>query len=221
MDAKTSDEASGNALQVPEPAHLRRESSETTIQDDTDTDSELEATELRQWNRNVHSTLPPISHVISPGKPIVHWYDPIKKFWRHQIRISVPHDDCRDHLANERTFLGFLRTSVALSMMGIVVAQFWRLEHSIDPSEVFGYYILSKPLAGILQGAALCVILIGGFRFWRQQSAMAIGKVHAGGWELTALGVGAFLVGQRLAAINQVIVLTSFCSCYLCYLPYT
>ena len=197
MDNKPTDEASGDIVQFPPPAHLRRESSATTIRDDTDTDSELEATELRRLSHDIHGTLQPISHVLSPGNPMIHWHDPIRKFWRHQVRISVPHDDCRDHLANERTFLGYLRTSVALSMMGIVVAQFCRLEHSLNPSEVFGFFILSKPLAATLQSAALSVTLTGCFRFWRQQSAMAIGKVYAGGWEVTATGIGAFLVGYN------------------------
>lgn len=197
MDAKPSDEASGNTLQVPERAHLPQESVESSFHHETDSDSSLEATELRDLNHDVRSSLPRLSHVLSPGNPMVLWYDPIKKFWRHQIRISVPHADCRDHLANERTFLGFLRTSLALSIMGIIVAQFMRLEHTMHPDKAFGYFILSKPLAAILQGAALCTTLLGACRFWRQQSAMAIGKAHAGGWEITALGAGTLLVGQK------------------------
>lgn len=98
MDAKPADEASGDALQIPEPAHVRRESYESTIHDESESDDELEATELRQLSHDLTATLQPISHILSPGKPMIHWYDPIRKFWRHQIRISVPHDDCRDHL---------------------------------------------------------------------------------------------------------------------------
>lgn len=101
MDSEPADEAVGDVISVPEAAHIRRdshESYETTLQDETDSDSELEATELRRLSREIHSTLQPISHILSPGKPMIHWYDPIKKLWRHQIRISVPHDDCRDHL---------------------------------------------------------------------------------------------------------------------------
>ena len=96
--------------------------------------------------------------------------------------------------ANERTFLGYLRTSVTLSMMGIITAQLYRLEHSPEPSKVFGYYVLSKPLAAIFQTSALFMILLGGIRFWRQQSAMAIGKVYAGGWEINVIAIGMLLV---------------------------
>ena len=69
-------------------------------------------------------------------------------------------------------------------MLGVVIAQLLRLERSISPSPVFGFFITSKPLAGLFQGAALGVILLGAIRYLRQQSAMARGKVHAGGWEI-------------------------------------
>ncbi|KAK5171946.1 uncharacterized protein LTR77_003583 [Saxophila tyrrhenica] len=188
-----------STVHEPEPAHIDEQRRES--------DDELEATELRQMRGDKPARL---SRVITPGKPLVHWYDPVKKFWRHQIRISVPHVDCRDHLANERTFLGYLRTSVALSMIGAVIAQLYRLQHRPNPDDVFGYYVLSKPLAGIFQGAALIVVLLGGIRFWRQQNAMAIGKVHAGGFELIGSGIlslvllfGVFIIHVALDAYKE------------------
>jgi hypothetical protein len=79
-------------------------------------------------------------------------------------------------------------------MIGIMIAQLYRLQHRSDPDDVFGYFVLSKPLSVILQSAALAVSLLGGFRFWRQQSAMAVGRVHAGGWEFIGTGVLALVV---------------------------
>ena len=79
-------------------------------------------------------------------------------------------------------------------MLGTVIAQLYRLQHAPDPSHVFGYYVLSKPLSVVFQASALAMVLLGGIRFWRQQSAMAIGKVHAGGWEIFTIAVGSFLV---------------------------
>ncbi len=79
-------------------------------------------------------------------------------------------------------------------MMGIMIAQLYRLDHRPDPSKVYGYFVLSKPLSAIFQSAALCMVLIGATRFFRQQNAMALGKVHAGGWEIVATGLGFFLV---------------------------
>ena len=99
--------------------------------------------------------------------------------------------------ANERTYLGYLRTSVILSMIGIFIAQFYRLQHGPDPHGTFGYYALGKPLSVIFQCAALLTALLGGWRFWRQQSAMARGKVHAGGWEILSLGAAVLVVSAH------------------------
>ncbi|KAF2235006.1 hypothetical protein EV356DRAFT_500928 [Viridothelium virens] len=79
-------------------------------------------------------------------------------------------------------------------MLGIIVAQLFRLQHSLDPSRTFGYFVLGKPLAAILECVAMITALIGAHRFWRQQTAMRRGTCWAGGWEIVALGVGAAVV---------------------------
>ena len=79
-------------------------------------------------------------------------------------------------------------------MTGVMIAQLYRLQHRENPSPVFGYFVLSTPLSMIFQSAALIMILLGCIRFWRQQSAMAVGKMHAGGWELIVIAIGSFLV---------------------------
>lgn len=81
--------------------------------------------------------------------------------------------------------------------MGTMIAQLFRLQHREHPSKIYGYFVLSRPLSMIFQFAALIMILLGGIRFWRQQSAMAIGRVHAGGWEIIAVAVGSFSVSQK------------------------
>lgn len=106
MENHPTGEAADNTIHVPEPAHVH-ESYEPAFSPDTDTDTdtddeELEATELRELSDNARSGMPPVSHVLSPGKPINRWDDKLRRFWRHQIRISVPHDDCRDHLGKLR-----------------------------------------------------------------------------------------------------------------------
>ncbi|EGP87391.1 uncharacterized protein MYCGRDRAFT_93582 [Zymoseptoria tritici IPO323] len=159
-------EASGDipSIPEPEPAHLHSGDS---------SDDEREATELRDvWRPAVRRNVRP-----------AHWYDGLQRWWKRNVYLSVPHVDCRDHL-------GYLRTSLALSIMGIIIAQFWRLQHAPNPNPVFGYFIVSVPLAAILQVAALCTALLGGIRFWRQQTAMARGKVWAGGWETMVIGCG-------------------------------
>jgi uncharacterized membrane protein YidH (DUF202 family) len=89
--------------------------------------------------------------------------------------------------ALERTFLGYLRTSVALAMMGVITAQLFRLQHSVNPNPSLGFFVLGIPLAVIFIGTAIVVLLLGAFRFWKQQNALARGKIHVGGWEINTI----------------------------------
>ena len=97
-------------------------------------------------------------------------------------------------LALERTFLGYLRTSLALCMISVIIAQLFRLQHVQNPDKVFGFFVLGIPLACICIGAAIVVLVLGAYRCWRQQNAILRGKVHAGGWDLNAIGLIVVLV---------------------------
>jgi uncharacterized membrane protein YidH (DUF202 family) len=103
------------------------------------------------------------------------------------------------YVANERTFLGYLRTSLALSMTAVIISQLFRLQHTESPNKTLGYYVLGTPLACVCIVAATIVLLLGSYRFWRQQNAMLRGKVHAGGWELNVVGITIFMVYYILA----------------------
>ncbi|EMC94954.1 hypothetical protein BAUCODRAFT_123447 [Baudoinia panamericana UAMH 10762] len=83
-----------------------------------------------------------------------------------------------------------MRTSVALSMLSITIAQLYRLQPSVPATPAFGFFALSKPLAAIFQAAAITVSLLGASRFYRQQHAMAVGKVRVRGWEVWVICVG-------------------------------
>lgn len=97
--------------------------------------------------------------------------------------------------ALERTFLGYLRTSLALSMLGVIIAQLFRLNHSASPDPVLGFFVVGVPLATVCNATAMVVIVLGAYRFWRQQSAMVRGKIYAGGWEILTIGALIALVG--------------------------
>lgn len=88
----------------------------------------------------------------------------------------------------ERTYLGYLRTSLGLAVLGVVVAQLFRLQHVANPNSKFGFYVLGKPIAGLFIATAILVILLGAFRFWRQQNAIVRNKIHAAGWEVYTTG---------------------------------
>jgi uncharacterized membrane protein YidH (DUF202 family) len=90
--------------------------------------------------------------------------------------------------ALERTFLAYLRTSQAFALLGIFVAQLFRLQHAPNPDPVLGYYVVGKPLACICHGAAIFTLLFGACHWYRQQAAMLRGKVHSGSFEIKAVG---------------------------------
>jgi uncharacterized membrane protein YidH (DUF202 family) len=109
-----------------------------------------------------------------------------------------------DHTsALERTFLGYLRTSLILVMTGILTAQLFHLQHSSTPNPHFGFYKVGKPLAATFICMAIVVVLIGAIRFWRLQRALVRGKAMAGGWEV---GLVMVLMGLLLLGTFGVVV---------------
>jgi uncharacterized membrane protein YidH (DUF202 family) len=83
-------------------------------------------------------------------------------------------------------------------MTGVIIAQLFRLQHSINPNPSIGFFVLGVPLAAMFIGAALLVVLVGAYRFWKQQHAMVRGKVHAGGWEIVGIMVLSLMVSGVL-----------------------
>jgi uncharacterized membrane protein YidH (DUF202 family) len=84
--------------------------------------------------------------------------------------------------ALERTYLAYVRTSLALAVTGVTIAQLFRLAGSITPGQK--PLAPGLPLAACFIISAMLVVLLGAVRFWRQQTAMARGKVWAGGFEI-------------------------------------
>ncbi|KAJ5761246.1 hypothetical protein N7520_008402 [Penicillium odoratum] len=118
----------------------------------------------------------------------------ICRFWTHHVTLTVPHKNNRDHYALERTFLAYIRTSVVIAMQGVVIAQLFRLQRSSSSEDRLKFYQVGIPLAVACHSVAVIVALIGAYRFWRQQTAISKGKVHAGGWELNSVGILLFAV---------------------------
>lgn len=82
-------------------------------------------------------------------------------------------------------------------MLGTLIAQLLRLQHSANPEPTIGFYEIGVPLATACNGVAAIVVLLGAYRFWRQQNALARGKVYAGGWEVVGIGLLVLLVGYH------------------------
>ncbi|KAL5447688.1 hypothetical protein PMIN07_001810 [Paraphaeosphaeria minitans] len=115
------------------------------------------------------------------------WYDGAVRFWTSNVSVGIEEGAHRDHLALERTFLGYLRTSLALAVTGVVVAQLFRLQHASSPNLHIGFFVLGVPLAASFIALGILVLLLGALRFWRQQAALVRGRVWVGGWEVLAI----------------------------------
>jgi hypothetical protein len=90
--------SSQDVVQVSEPelAHTR----EPVV--DSASENEREATELRSVTPGRQSARQRSRVLSPPASSKLHWYDPVSKYWRHHINITVPHDDCRDHLGKAK-----------------------------------------------------------------------------------------------------------------------
>ncbi|KAF2400401.1 hypothetical protein EJ06DRAFT_530379 [Trichodelitschia bisporula] len=122
------------------------------------------------------------------------WTDWFPSMWHQHVSLKVPVESRRDHLALERTFLSYLRTSLALSITGVTIAQLFRLQHAPHPDKHFGFFVVGTPLAACFIAGAIITVTAGAIRFWRQQRAMAQGKVFAGGWEMVLIMVLSILL---------------------------
>ena len=83
-------------------------------------------------------------------------------------------------------------------MLGVIISQLFTLQKSTSPDPHIGYFVTGKPLGAICQAAAMMTLLLGAFRWWRQQNAITRGKALAGGFELTVIGLVILLVSPFL-----------------------
>ena len=84
-------------------------------------------------------------------------------------------------------------------MLGIFVAQLFRLTHTLTPDPVFGFYVIGIPLASISQAMAIIVLMVGCHRFFKLQKNISLGYAITGGWEVNTI---AFL-GIAVSFIDQ------------------
>ncbi|KAK6509250.1 hypothetical protein TWF481_004008 [Arthrobotrys musiformis] len=122
---------------------------------------------------------------------------------------EVPWHGVRDHLALERTFLGWLRTSGAFAMTGVLLAQISVIVHKNEeavikaglvargsPSTMPSIHDTSRTLSAVTVGIALVTISLGVFRFYFGQKALIEGLAVSGGWPI--IGLAVFVLGVSL-----------------------
>jgi hypothetical protein len=81
-------------------------------------------------------------------------------------------------------------------MQGVLVAQLFRLQDSQVQQDGLRFHQVGIPLSVACHGVAILVAFVGAYRFWKQQGAVALGKIHAGGWEVNIVGILLFCVSD-------------------------
>ncbi|MCJ1451539.1 hypothetical protein MMC28_001878 [Mycoblastus sanguinarius] len=127
----------------------------------------------------------------------------LRIWWSHNVSTVVEHTsqgltggDPRDYLALERTFLGWIRTSVALVSFGVVITQLFIL-HKVDPTK-------GIILGAIISFGGILGVVLGCERYFRHQRLLVKGKALSGGWHGPAMLL--LLVGLLLTLFVIVLV---------------
>src|SRR3981081_3879675 len=90
-----------------------------------------------------------------------------------------PETKAREHLANERTLLAWIRTAIALMGLGFVVARFGLFLHEI--SAIGGHAVptnaaYSGPSGIVLVAAGLLAVAMSTFRFFQAREQIEKGR---------------------------------------------
>ncbi|KAF9156046.1 hypothetical protein BG015_007463 [Linnemannia schmuckeri] len=87
----------------------------------------------------------------------------------------------RDHLANERTYLAWLRTSLSLITVGVAVTQLFRLQTSgpDHANQLIRVSDMGRPLGGAFIALGLLFLWLGTSRYFHNQSVLSYGQFPA------------------------------------------
>ncbi|KAL2123218.1 hypothetical protein VTJ04DRAFT_3673 [Mycothermus thermophilus] len=112
----------------------------------------------------------------------------------------------RDHLALERTFLAWLRTSLAFASIGIAVTQLFRLNTSLagDSEQAETLRRLGKPLGTTFLAVSILILLLGYNRYLQGQYWVIRGKFPASRGTVFLVSLIAFAV--TLASLVVILV---------------
>ncbi|SPO00866.1 uncharacterized protein DNG_03614 [Cephalotrichum gorgonifer] len=109
------------------------------------------------------------------------WYQTLLEPFQ-SIELENKGSVARDHLAIERTFLAWLRTSLAFASIGIAVTQLFRLNRSISDDNDPTHHTLrqlGKPLGATFLGISIVMLFLGYRRFTESQKWVMQGKFPA------------------------------------------
>ncbi|KZT53561.1 hypothetical protein CALCODRAFT_439908, partial [Calocera cornea HHB12733] len=83
----------------------------------------------------------------------------------------------RDHLANERTFLAWIRTCLSLATTGVALVQLFALAafNPVAGDKTERTMNMARPLGAVIIAVSAVVLLVGVHRYFRTQIALRSG----------------------------------------------
>jgi putative membrane protein len=122
---------------------------------------------------------------------------------KHSPQASVSNPNlARDHLANERTFLAWIRTGVAgiafgfaIGRFAVAIRQWMQIQGRVGPSTGLSVWFGA---ATMIAGVLICVA--GLLRYRRTREQIDLGTFKPAGFIIDLIGITTALLGLGLAA---------------------
>ncbi|KAG7088711.1 hypothetical protein E1B28_012680 [Marasmius oreades] len=136
------------------------------------------------------------------------------KSWRFRPSLVLENSGsvARDHLASERTFLAYVRTSLAIASTGVALVQLFTIASkavSNHPTQLTfspatkRVQVWARPLGVVTVGLGIAVLSIGVVRYFTVQNALVKGKFPVARF---LLGGIAFVLGVLVLIVFGVLV---------------
>jgi uncharacterized membrane protein YidH (DUF202 family) len=92
------------------------------------------------------------------------------------LRLENSGSVARDHLASERTFLAYMRTSLAIASSGVALVQLFSAASASAPKgSIHRLHVYIRPLGASTVVVGLLVLVIGVTRYFTVQAALTKG----------------------------------------------